>query len=47
MTMKRCCATALLLLWRLCAIAVQKTGKIVYNNGSKVYEHTVKHGEKH
>ena len=41
MTMKRFCATALLLLWSLCALAVQKSGTIVYINGSKFYVHTV------
>ena len=45
MTMKRFCATALLLLWSLCALAVQKSGTIVYINGSKFYVHTVQPGE--
>ena len=45
MTMKRVCATALLLLWSLCALAVQKSGTIVYINGSKFYVHTVQPGE--
>ncbi|MFQ7503634.1 MAG: LysM peptidoglycan-binding domain-containing protein [Alistipes finegoldii] len=43
--MKRFCATALLLLWSLCALAVQKSGTIVYINGSKFYVHTVQPGE--
>lgn len=43
--MKRLCATALLLVWSLCAFAVQKSGTIVYINGSKFYIHTVQPGE--
>ncbi|WP_418410054.1 PBP1 and LysM peptidoglycan-binding domain-containing protein [Alistipes sp.] len=45
MTMKRLCATALLLLWSVCAFAVEKSGTIVYINGSKFYIHTVQPGE--
>lgn len=45
MTMKRFCATALLLLWSVCALAVEKSGTIVYINGSKFYVHTVQPGE--
>lgn len=45
MTMKRLCATVLLLLWSVCAFAVQKSGTIVYINGSKFYIHTVQPGE--
>lgn len=45
MTMKRLCATALLLLWSVCALAVQKSETIVYINGSKFYIHTVQPGE--
>ena len=41
MTMKRLCATVLLLLLSVCAFAVQKSGTIVYINGSKFYIHTV------
>ena len=43
--MKRLCATALLLLWSVCAFAVEKSGTIVYINGSKFYIHTVQPGE--
>ena len=45
MTMKRLCATVLLLLLSVCAFAVQKSGTIVYINGSKFYIHTVQPGE--
>ena len=45
MTMKRLCATALLVAWGLCALAVEKSGTIVYINGSKYYIHTVQPGE--
>lgn len=45
MTMKRLCATVLLLAWGLCALAVEKSGTIVYINGSKYYIHTVQPGE--
>lgn len=43
--MKRLCATALLLAWSLGALAVQKSGTIVYINGAKYYIHTVQPGE--
>ncbi len=45
MTMKRLGATLLLVLWGLCAFAVQKSGTIVYINGAKYYVHTVQPGE--
>ena len=41
MTMKRLCATALMIVWTLCALAAEKSGTIVYINGSKFYIHTV------
>lgn len=43
--MKRLCATILLLMLGLCALAVEKSGTIVYINGSKYYVHTVQLGE--
>ena len=45
MTMKRLCATALMIVWALCAFAAEKSGTIVYINGSKFYIHTVQPGE--
>ena len=45
MTMKRLCATALMIVWALCAFAAEKSGPIVYINGSKFYIHTVQPGE--
>lgn len=45
MTMKRLCATALMIVWTLCALAAEKSGTIVYINGSKFYIHTVQPGE--
>jgi len=45
MTMKRLCATALMIVWTLCALAGEKSGTIVYINGSKFYIHTVQPGE--
>ena len=45
MTMKRLCATALTIAWALCALAAEKSGTIVYINGSKYYIHTVQPGE--
>lgn len=45
MTMKRLCATVLLLAWGLCALAVEKSPTIVYINGAKYYIHTVQPGE--
>ena len=45
MTMKRLCATALTIAWALCALAAEKSGTIVYINGSKYYIHTVQAGE--
>ena len=45
MTMKRLCATALMIMWALCAFAAEKSGTIVYINGSKFYIHTVQPGE--
>lgn len=44
-TMKRICAMAILLCWGMCAFAVQKSGTIVYIDGSKFYIHTVQPGE--
>ncbi len=43
--MKRLVTTILLLLWGLCAFAVQRSGTIVYINGAKYYVHTVQPGE--
>ncbi|MCR2029926.1 LysM peptidoglycan-binding domain-containing protein [Alistipes timonensis] len=43
--MKRLCATALMIVWALCAFAAEKSGTIVYINGSKFYIHTVQPGE--
>lgn len=45
MTMKRLCATALMIAWSLCALAAGKSGTIVYINGAKYYIHTVQAGE--
>ena len=45
MTMKQLCATALMIVWALCAFAAEKSGTIVYINGSKFYIHTVQPGE--
>lgn len=45
MTMKRLCATVLLLAWGLCALAVEKSPTIVSINGAKYYVHTVQPGE--
>ncbi len=45
MTMKRLCATALMIVWALCAFAAEKSGTIVYVNGSKFYIQTVQPGE--
>lgn len=45
MTMKRLLAIAVLVLWGICAFAVQKSAAIVYINGSKYYIHTVQPGE--
>lgn len=44
-TMKRLVTTILLLLWGLCAFAVQRSSTIVYINGAKYYVHTVQPGE--
>lgn len=43
--MKRLCATALLIVWGLCAFGVQKSETIVYINGAKFYVHTIQPGE--
>lgn len=45
MTMKRLCAAALMIVWAFCALAAEKSGTIVYINGSKYYIHTVQPGE--
>lgn len=46
MTMKRFCAAILLTIGWLCAaLAAEKSGTIVYINGSKYYIHTVQPGE--
>lgn len=45
MTMKRLCATVLLIVWGLCAFAAGKSETIVYINGAKYYIHTVQPGE--
>lgn len=45
MTMRKFSATVLLLVWCICALAVQKSATIVYINGSKYYIHTVQPGE--
>ncbi len=46
MTMKRFCAAILLTIGCLCtALAAEKSGTIVYINGSKYYIHTVQPGE--
>lgn len=45
MTMKRLCATALLLAWALSALAVEKSPTVVYINGAKYYIHTIQPGE--
>lgn len=43
--MKRLCITVLLVVLGLCALAVEKSGTIVYINGSKYYVHTIQPGE--
>lgn len=45
MTMKRLGAALLMLVWCLCASAVEKSATIVYINGAKYYIHTVQPGE--
>lgn len=43
--MKRLCATALLIVWGLCALAVGKSGTVIRIDGSNYYLHTVQPGE--
>ena len=43
--MKRFSVALVLVVWTICALAIERSQTIVYINGAKYYVHTVQHGE--